>query len=78
MRRREFITLVGGAAVAWPRAARAQEAGRTYRVGGLSGSPRNAPFVVATFDEIRRFGFIEGQNLMIDWRTYGPRTELIS
>ena len=77
MRRREFITLVSGAALAWPLAAQAQEAGRTYRVGGLSGSPRDAPFVVATFDEIRRLGFIEGQNLTIDWRTYGPRVELI-
>ena len=77
MRRRDFITLVGGAAATWPFSLRAQEAGRTYRVGGLSGSPRNTPFVVATFDEIRRRGFIEGQNLLIDWRAYGPRTELI-
>ena len=77
MRRRDFIALVGGAAVAWPLAARAQEAGRTYRLGGLSGSPRNAPYFVAMFDELRRLGFIEGQNLTIDWRRYGPRVDLI-
>ncbi len=77
MRRREFIALIGGVAVLQPLAAQAQEAGRTYRVGGLSGSPRDAQFFVATFDEVRRLGFIEGQNLTIDWRAYGPRVELI-
>jgi putative tryptophan/tyrosine transport system substrate-binding protein len=77
LRRREFILLLGGAAAAWPLAASAQEAGRTYRVGGVSGSPRNAPFAVAMFDELRRLGFIEGQNLTIDWRSYGPRADLI-
>jgi putative tryptophan/tyrosine transport system substrate-binding protein len=77
MRRREFITLLGSAAAAWPLAASAQEAGRTYRLGGISGSPRNAPFAVAMFDELRRLGFIEGQNLTIDWRSYGARADLI-
>ena len=53
MRRRVFITLVGGAAAAWPFSLRAQEAGRTYRIGGLSVSPRNAPYIAAIFDELR-------------------------
>ncbi|MGC1351419.1 MAG: ABC transporter substrate-binding protein [Xanthobacteraceae bacterium] len=60
-----------------PFAARAQEAGRTYRVGGVTASPRNAPSIVAMFDELRRVGFVEGQNLTIDWRTYGANADLI-
>ena len=72
MRRREFIGLVGGAA-AWPLVAHAQEPGRTYRIGGLFPSPRDAPQIVAMFDELRPFGFIEGQNLTVVWHEYGPR-----
>jgi putative tryptophan/tyrosine transport system substrate-binding protein len=77
MKRRDFITLVGGAA-AWPLAAWAQETGRTYRIVGVSLNPRNAPIIVAMFDELRRLGFIEGQNLTIDWRIYEPRADLVS
>jgi putative tryptophan/tyrosine transport system substrate-binding protein len=76
MRRREFIALFGASA-AWPFAAMAQEPGRTYRLGAVSSSPRNAPWFIAMIDELRRFGFIEGQNLIIDWRSYGPRVDLI-
>ncbi len=79
MRRREFITLVGGAAAALsilrPRATRAQEPGRNYRLGGVHTSPRNAPHHVALFEELRRAGFIEGQNLAVDGHGYGLRTE---
>jgi putative ABC transport system substrate-binding protein len=67
-----------GASVAWPFAAMAQQAGRTYRIGGLSAGPRNSAPIVAMLDELRRFGFIEGQNLMIDWREYRLRVDLIS
>src|SRR5262249_41567993 len=65
MKRREFITLVGGAAVAWPRAARAQQPGRTYRLGFLLAVARDAPAMIAFFDELRVHGFVEGQNLAI-------------
>jgi putative ABC transport system substrate-binding protein len=77
MRRREFITLLGGTAATWPLAARAQETGRTYRLGVLSAGPSGQPLWLATFDELRRAGFLEGQNLTIDWHQYGPRTDLI-
>jgi putative ABC transport system substrate-binding protein len=62
MRRREFITLLGGAA-AWPVMARAQQAGRTYRLGFVFPIGRQAPPVIAFFDELRLNGFIEGQNI---------------
>jgi putative ABC transport system substrate-binding protein len=78
MRRRKFITLLGGAALLLPRAARAQEPGRTYRLGHLAQSPRDAWQNVALFDELRRLGFIEGQNLTIDPRGYGLRAEQFS
>jgi putative ABC transport system substrate-binding protein len=77
MRRREFITLVGGAALARPLATQAQETGRIYRVGGLSVNSRTAPIIVAMFDELRKLGFVESQNLTIDWRTYDPRADLV-
>ena len=76
MRRREFIALVGASGT-WPFAALAQQAGRTYRLGAVSSAARNTPPFVAMFDELRRRGFIMGQNLAVDWRSYGPRIDLI-
>ena len=78
MRRRDFITLVGGTAATWPTVARAQEAGRKYRIAALLPGPRNQPNYVGLFDELQQFGFIEGQNLMIDVRSYGEHIELLS
>ena len=68
MTRREFITLIGSAAVAQlvrPPVARAQEAGRTYRLAIIFGGPREAPRVVTFFDELKLLGFVEGKNLNI-------------
>jgi putative ABC transport system substrate-binding protein len=76
MRRREFIALMG-ASFAFPFAAMAQQPGRIYRLGGVSSSPRNTLHFVAMFNELRRLGFIMGQNLAVDWRSYGPRIDLI-
>src|SRR5215510_2313418 len=65
MKRRAFITLLGGAAAAWPLAARAQEPGRTYRLGFLLPTARQTPQVEAFFDELRLNGFVEGKNLVV-------------
>jgi putative ABC transport system substrate-binding protein len=65
VKRREFIALLGGAAAGWPVRARAQEPGRTYRLGALIPVPRAAPAIVAFLDELRGQGFAEGQNLSI-------------
>jgi ABC-type uncharacterized transport system substrate-binding protein len=77
MRRRDFITLLAGAVVAWPLATRAQEPGRTYRIGMLMPFPREAPYTLRFLDELRRHGFIEGQNLTIEYRDFGPRGDLV-
>ena len=76
MRRREFIAFMG-ASVAWPFAALAQEPGRTYRLGCLLSSPRDNPVYAVFFDELRRLGFIEGQNLTVEYRAYGQHVDLI-
>src|SRR5438105_1389562 len=74
MRRREFIGLLGSAAVAtWaPSRAWTQEAGRTYRLGILVQASRKTAHWVAFFDEMRRNGFIEGVNLSVFDRFNAP------
>ena len=78
MRRRKFIALIGSATVIWPFASTAQEPGRTYRLGCLLPFPRDVPINVAFFDELRRRGFIEGQNLTVEYRAFGLHADLIS
>jgi hypothetical protein len=76
MQRRDFLGVLGGAAVAWPRAIHAQEAGRIYRLGIMTPSLKIAASpILAFFDELRVFGFVEGQNLKVDGGGYGLRDE---
>jgi len=70
MRRREFITLLGGAAVSWPVVARAQQGGPVKRVGFLTlASLKDEEGTRAAFlDGLRSHGLIEGKNLKLDYR----------
>jgi putative ABC transport system substrate-binding protein len=68
MRRRELMLLLGGAAFLDTPIGRAQEPGRVYRLGIMFGLPREEAGNVALFDELRRAGFIEGENLQVDGR----------
>jgi putative tryptophan/tyrosine transport system substrate-binding protein len=75
MKRREFMTLLGGAAASVPFAARAQQPGRVRRIGVLMSTNQNDPVAqtrVAAFREgLAQFGWNEGGNLAIEWRWSG-------
>ncbi len=75
MRRREFITLLGGAGAAWPLAARAQQPGRMRRIGVLMTVSENDPEGQARLDALRQglnqLGWAEGKNLAIEYRWAG-------
>jgi ABC-type uncharacterized transport system substrate-binding protein len=76
-RRREFITLLGGAVVAWPLAARAQRAGKVWRIGMLETipAPANAANFEALRNGLRELGYVEGRNLVIEYQSADGRAE---
>jgi putative ABC transport system substrate-binding protein len=67
MKRREFVTLIGSAAVGqlFQPVARAQEQGRTYQLGIIFGGSRDTPRITAFFEELKLLGFVEGKNLNV-------------
>ncbi len=75
MRRRDLLALVGAAAAVWPLAVRAQQPGRTYRLGYLGIAPRDdpdaRPIYDAIFHTLRDHGFVEGRNLVVEFRASG-------
>src|SRR5688572_13273345 len=71
MRRREFVTLIGAAAAGWPLAARAQQAGKVFRIGMVE--PISAELNAANLAAFRRglqdLGYIEERNLVLEYRS---------
>jgi ABC-type uncharacterized transport system substrate-binding protein len=80
MRRREFITVVGGAAVSWPLAARAQQGERMRRIGIFmnlaANDPQSSKEISAFLDELRKRDWTPGSNLQIDYRWGAGDTDL--
>jgi putative ABC transport system substrate-binding protein len=77
MKRRQFITLLGGTAVAWPLAARAQPAAKVYTIGVLAlTSPDPEPLVKALRDGLRDANYVEGRNLRLEVRSAPARPDL--
>jgi putative ABC transport system substrate-binding protein len=81
VRRREFITLVGGAATAWPLVARAQQPERVRRIGILMAYPESDAayqgYVTAFREELQKLGWEEGRNIRFDYRWATSDLELI-
>jgi putative ABC transport system substrate-binding protein len=77
MRRREFITLVGASAAAWPLAARAQQPGKLPTIGFLGQSTRSAgsEWVAAFVQRLRELGWNEGRTIVIEYRWGEGREE---
>jgi ABC-type uncharacterized transport system substrate-binding protein len=75
LRRRDFVTLLGTSAAAWPLAARAQQGGRVRRVANLQSGSEDDPVVQANVtawqQELVKLGWVEGSNLRIDLRYTG-------
>src|SRR5258707_11417076 len=77
MKRREFITLLGGAAVTWPLAARAQQATKLSTIGylGLGTLATESQRMAAFVQRLRELGWIEGRTITIDYRWAEGRRE---
>jgi putative ABC transport system substrate-binding protein len=76
MKRREFITLLGGAAAAWPLAGRAQQPGKAYRIGLFNaGSEPPSELRSVIPDALRELGWIEGKNVFFECRYAENRLE---
>ena len=69
MRRREFITLLGGATVAWPLAARAQTSRHLGILTLIGAQSARALGLFAAFEQgLKEYGWIEGQNISVEYR----------
>src|SRR6201981_3493220 len=78
IRRREFIVTLGGSAAAWPLSLRAQQGKRIQRIGVLLfGTPDTDPNLPAFLRGLRELGYVEGQNIAIEYRYAGGKPDLL-
>ena len=75
MRRRDFISLIGGATVAWPLAARAQQPGKLPLIGVLVSASPPHPFADAFWRGLHALGYSEGQNIKVEFRYTDGRSD---
>ena len=68
MRRREIIPLMGGAMVPWPLAAQANQPGKVWRIGYLSGRSGRSDTSHGFVQGLRELGYVEGENLIVEYR----------
>jgi putative ABC transport system substrate-binding protein len=82
VKRRDFISFLGGAAASWPLSARAQQSERMRRIGVLLPDSENEPQLqerLATFKQrLQELGWTDGRNVRLDYRFTGENTERIS
>jgi putative ABC transport system substrate-binding protein len=79
MRRRDLIALLGGAALAWPLSARAQQSGKLLTIGFMGATPSMESQRVAAFvQRLRELGWVDGRNLAIEYRWAEGRPERVS
>ena len=78
MKRRDFITLLGGAAAAWPAAARAQAKAATIGLLGTGNAAAQSQWTAAFVQRMRELDWVEGRNLTIEYRWADGRTERLS
>src|SRR5229473_571976 len=78
MRRRQFITLLGGTAIAWPFHAAAQQPGKVYRIGILNAGSGVSPELRSALPEaLRELGWVEGKNVVFERRYAENRLDLL-
>ena len=81
MRRRDFMTLVGGAAAVWPLRARAQQPERKRRIGALmflaADDPESKIYIAAFLQQLQESGWVVGNNVQIDYRSTAGEADLI-
>src|SRR5258708_4092721 len=80
LKRREFITLISGAAVVWPLLVRAQHTGKLWRICYLSAVSRESSFrsYAALQQGMRDLGYVEGKDFVLEWRSVEGKYERFS